>query len=82
MPWGAEVLIKHFFPRPKRFRKELIKQLLEIDNELSSDESIRTKLWEKFGVAISRRSVANLRKELKFPATQAKGNPVGSRETK
>ncbi len=66
-PWGREVPLKHFFPKPKRFRKELLRQLLETDNGLSSDEAIRTKLWEKFGVAISRRSVANLRKELKFP---------------
>ena len=67
-PWGEEIPVKHFFPRPKRFRKELLRQLLETGNELSSDEAIRTKLWEKFGVAISRRSVANLRKELKFAA--------------
>ena len=69
-PWREEVPLKHFFPRPKKFRQELLRQVLESDNGLSSDEAIRTKLWEKFGVAISRRSVANLRKELKFPATQ------------
>jgi len=68
-PWGEEVSLKHFFPRPKRFRKELLGQLLEGDGEFSSDEMIRTRLWEKFGVAISRRSVANLRQELKIPAT-------------
>jgi len=68
-PWGEEVPLKHFFPWPKRFRKELLRQLLESDDELSSDEMIRTRLREKFGVAISRRSVANLRKELKLPAT-------------
>ena len=68
-PWGEEVPLKNFFPRPKRFRKELLGQLLEGDHELSSDEMIRSRLWEKFGVAISRRSVANLRKELKIPAT-------------
>jgi len=67
-PWGEEVPLKHFFPRPKRFRKELLRQLLEGDDELSSDEIIRTRLWEKFGVSVSRRSVANLRKELKLPA--------------
>jgi len=76
-PRGEEIPLKHFFPRPKRFRKELLRQLLETGNELSSDEAIRTKLWEKFGVAISRRSVANLRKELKFAAAQGKRHPVG-----
>jgi len=66
-PSGEEIPLKHFFPRPKRFRKELLRQLLETDNELSSDEAIRTKLWKKFGVAISRRSIASLRNELKIP---------------
>jgi len=67
-PWGEEIPLKHFFPRPKRFRKKLLKQLLETEEGLLSDEAIKAKLWEKFGVAISRRSVASLRKELKIPA--------------
>ena len=49
---------------------ELLSQLLETNKELPSDEAIQAKLWEKFGVAISRRSVANLRKELKIPAAR------------
>jgi len=79
-PWGEEIIIKDLFPRPKKFRKELLKQLLETDNELSSDEAIRDRLWEKYGVSISRRSVANLRKELKFPATGRKGTTVKNRK--
>ncbi len=67
-PWGEEIPLKHFFPNPKRFRKELLRQLLETEEGLLSDEAIKVKLREKFGVAISRRSVANLRKELKIPA--------------
>ncbi|MBA7634934.1 hypothetical protein ES703_42533 [subsurface metagenome] len=75
-PWDEEVPLKYFFPRPKRFRKELLKQLLETHNGFSSDEAIRVKLWEKFGVTISRRSVASLRKELKIPAAGRKSHPV------
>jgi len=52
---------------------ELLRQLLETEKGLSSDEAIKAKLQEKFGVAISRRSVANLRKELRLPAAQRKG---------
>lgn len=70
MPWGEEIPLKHFFPRPKRFRKELLKRLLETEEGLLSDEAIRARLWQKFGVAISRRSVANLRQELKIPAVR------------
>ena len=80
-PWGREIPVKDLFPRPKRFRKELLRQLLETDSELASDEAIRNKLWEKFGVAISRRSVANLRKELRFPAAQGRQNEVVGRKT-
>ena len=71
-PWGEEKALKDFFPRPRRFKKELIKQILETEEGLSSDEAIKTKLEQKFGVSISRRSVANLRKELKFPPTYKK----------
>ena len=80
-PWGEEIPLKHFFPRPKRFRKELLRQLLETEKGLLSDEAIRVKLREKFGVAISRRSVANLRQELKIPAAHKKGKfPVKARQ--
>jgi len=78
-PRGSEIPLKDFFPRPKRFRKELLRQLLQTDKELSSDEAIRAKLWEKFGVAISRRSVANLRKELRFSAARRKGHSLGGK---
>jgi len=76
-PWGQEILLKHFFPRPKRFKMELLRQLLETDSDFSSDEAIRAKLWEKFGVTISRRSVANFRKELKFPVARIKRHSAG-----
>jgi len=69
-PWGAEIPLKHFFPTPRRFKQELLRQLLETGENLSSDEVIRVKLKEEFGTAISRRSVANLRKELKIPTAQ------------
>jgi DNA-directed RNA polymerase specialized sigma54-like protein len=65
-PWGKEVPLQHLFPRPKSFKKELLRQLLESQAGLASDEAIKAKLRERFGIAISRRSVANLRKELKI----------------
>jgi len=66
-PWGEEKALKDFFPRPRMFRKELVRQLLETGEEFPSDEAIKVKLEQTFGVSISRRSIANLRKELKFP---------------
>jgi transposase len=66
-PWGEEKALKHFFPRPRVFRKELVRQLLETGEEFPSDEAIKAKLEQTFGVSISRRLIADLRKELKFP---------------
>jgi transposase len=66
-PWGEERALKDFFPRPRVFRKELVRQLLETGEEFPSDEAIRAQLERKFGVSISRRSIAGLRKELKSP---------------
>jgi DNA-directed RNA polymerase specialized sigma54-like protein len=66
-PWGEEKALKDFFPRPRMFRKELVRQLLETGEEFPSDEAIKAKLEQAFGVSISRRSIADLRKELKFP---------------
>jgi len=75
-PWGEEMPLKHLFPRPKSFRKELLRQLLETEERPLTDEAIRAKLEKKFGVAISRRSIANLRKELKIPAVGRRRNSV------
>jgi len=66
-PMGEEKALKDFFPRPRMFRKELVRQLLETREEFPSDEAIKAKLEQQFGVSISRRSIASLRKELKFP---------------
>jgi transposase len=67
-PWGEEKALKDFFPNPRRFRKELVRQLLETAEGFSSDQAIRAELEQKFGVSISRRSVTSLRKDLKIPA--------------
>ena len=67
-PWGEEKALKDFFPRPRQFRKQLVRQLLESGEEFPSDEAIRARLEREFGVFISRRSVAGLRKELRIGA--------------
>jgi DNA-directed RNA polymerase specialized sigma54-like protein len=73
-PWGEEKPIKEFFPRPKSFRKELLKQLIEAEKQPLSDQAITAKL-EELGVSLSRRSVASLRSELKIaPARMRKRN--------
>jgi len=66
-PQGKEIPLKHLFPSPRRFRQELLRRLLQGDHGLASDEAVRNRLREKFGIAVSRRSVANLRRGLKIP---------------
>jgi len=68
-PWGEKPL-KEFFPRPKRFRKELIKYILEREEEPISDQTIKVRLEKDFGVSLSRRAIASLRKELRIPSSR------------
>jgi hypothetical protein len=65
-PQSREVTLKSFFPGPKNFKMALLKKVIETETGLSSDTQIQEKLAEKYGVNISRRSVANLRNELKI----------------
>ncbi len=74
-PRGQEVSLKYLLPSPKRFKGELIKQLLQTEPALNSDEATRSRLREKHGVVISRRSVAKLRQELKLPSRGRTGKP-------
>ena len=73
-PCGEEKALKDFFPRPRRFKKELVRQVLETGEGFSSDEAIRERLEQGFGVCISRRSVASLRKELRVGAAWKRKN--------
>jgi len=68
-PWGERAL-KDFFPNPKKFRKELLKQILEQEAKPLSDQKIKVSLERKFGVYLSRRTIASLRKELKIPSSR------------
>jgi transposase len=76
-PWGEERALKDFFARPRMFRKELVRQLLGTREGFASDEAIRARLEREFGVSISRRSVASLRKELKVAAARKRNQPAG-----
>jgi RNA polymerase sigma-54 factor len=67
-PWEEEVPLKDFLPGPKQFKKRIIGQLLRSESGLKSDKDACAALLEKFGISISRRSVAKLRQELRLPA--------------
>jgi hypothetical protein len=64
-PLGHERPLKFFLPSKKEVRKELIGQIWKEERPLS-DEQIRIKLKEKFGLSVSRRTVNDCRRELKL----------------
>jgi transcriptional regulator with XRE-family HTH domain len=66
-PQGVEVVLKDFFARPRKFKMELLKKVLETESGLLSDAQIQKRLMVKYGINISRRSVADLRNTLKIP---------------
>ncbi|MFA7352436.1 MAG: hypothetical protein WCZ22_02970 [Dehalococcoidales bacterium] len=72
LPCGREVTLKSLFPNPRKFRMAVLKKVLQSENNLISDRVIQSKLSGKYGVNISRRTVANMRKELKIPAGGAR----------
>jgi DNA-directed RNA polymerase specialized sigma54-like protein len=66
-PRDEEVPLKDFLPGPKQFKKQIIRQLLLNESGITSDKVACDRLTEKYGISISRRSVAKLRQELKLP---------------
>lgn len=78
-PWGEKAL-KDFFSRPRCFRRDLVARVLaaeEKERKPLSDEMVRKQLRERFGVVISRRSVASLRRELKIPSSRVRRRAGG-----
>ncbi len=72
IPCGREVALKSLFPNPRKFRMGAVKKCLQKENNHFSDAAIRLKLADEFGINVSRRTVANIRKELKIPAGRAR----------
>jgi DNA-directed RNA polymerase specialized sigma54-like protein len=62
------------------FTKELVRRLVETEEEILSDEAIGAKLEHKFGISISHRSVASLRKELRIPPVSRRRKIVTEEE--
>ncbi len=72
IPCGREVSIKSLFPNPRRFKSMVLKKMLESEKGIHSDTVLQARLIEKYGINISRRSIADIRKELKIPAGGAR----------
>lgn len=73
-PWGEEKPLKDFFVSRKTWVKHMIKNIL-LDNRVPHypDNKLRDEIKEKYGIDLSRRSIADYRKELKI-SPFVKGN--------
>jgi len=69
VPSGKEEAIKYLLPSKKKVRKYKILEIIKDKDKSHTDEKIRDELKRRFGITISRRSVASCRKELKIPSS-------------
>jgi len=69
VPSGKEEAIKYLLPSKKKVRKYKILEIIKDKDKSHTDEKIREELKKRFGITISRRSVASCRKELKIPSS-------------
>jgi len=63
MPWGMEAPMSALLPSPKKVNIDRLYEIASEKPELS-DEALRTELKTRHGIALSRRSVAQYRKDL------------------
>ncbi len=67
LPWGLEAPLSVFVPSGKTLLRDRLHDLA-LENPELSDEGLRRAVLERFGASLSRRSIAQYRKELGLPA--------------
>jgi DNA-directed RNA polymerase specialized sigma54-like protein len=68
LPWGLEAPLKVFVPSAKAILRDHLYQMAVESPELS-DEALRRELKRRYGAELSRRSIAQYRKELGLGGT-------------
>ncbi len=77
-PQNKEKSLEFFFPSQKEINKGYVKNLIEEEEILLqnrtlpypyNDETIRSRLYQDYGVLVSRRAIAKYRKELRIPSS-------------
>lgn len=76
LPWGLEASLSVFVPSRKSLLRDQLHDLALARPELS-DEGLRTALLERNGVELSRRSIAQYRKELGVGAINRRHIQIG-----
>ncbi len=82
-PQGQDVPLRNFFPSPRDVHKRLIGTILDEEKDqirrgdierAYSDEEIRGKLKERYGVSISRRTVSACRQDMRIPSSYTRNS--------
>lgn len=75
LPWGLEAALSVFVPSRKALLRDRLHDLALERPELS-DEGLRAEIKERHGVALSRRSIAQYRRELGVGANNRRKRPA------
>ncbi len=67
-PWG-EMPIKFFFPNERWGKRELVREIIQQEKVVLSDEKIRALIKERYGLELSRRAINSYRVSLKIESS-------------
>lgn len=82
-PYGQEIPLREFFPTTRAVYKRLIEAILNEEKErikqnikekAYTDEKIKNRLKERFGLSISRRTVSACRQEMRIPSSYTRNS--------
>jgi len=82
-PQGQDIPLRDFFPSTRDVHKRLIEAILDEEKErirrgdierAYTDEEIKGKLKERYGVSISRRTVGACRQEMRIPSSYTRNS--------
>ncbi len=82
-PQGQDIPLRDFFPSTRDVHKQTIEAILDEEKEqlrqghlkrAYTDEEIKERLKERFGVSISRRTVSACRQDMRIPSSYARSS--------
>lgn len=77
LPWGLEAPLKALMPSRKRLLLDRVDELASANPALS-DERLRGEVARRFGARLSRRSIAQYRKDLGLGGAARRGRPAAA----
>ncbi|MBN1383320.1 MAG: hypothetical protein JW983_00365 [Elusimicrobia bacterium] len=69
-PWKEEKPIREFFSTKKQLQKIFVREIIADERQPCSDENLKIKLYKKYNINISRRSINVYRREMKIASSR------------